>query len=217
MKKRIVLAVSFLMCLMFNVVNAVSGAKSATYLAAAKQAIYNLKGHQCADTEVRDYIRNGFSVTMVRKRYSGGVNGSLCEHHVLNFVVDAEGVKYTGIDFYDISGVLIGRSTFDEAILRFPALVNVGDSWATGSTVTQMPVTGTARVGFAVDKSTLLKENVTVTVPAGTFTNCVKVANRRASSIIGTFDRVHWYCPTVGLVKRISNTRKFELSVPPVF
>lgn len=217
MKKGIVFVISFLMFLMFNVVNAVSGVKSVIYNTAAKQAIYDLKGHQCADTEVRDYIRNGNNVTMVRKRYSGGVAGSLCEHHVLEFTVDAEGVKHTGMMYYDTLGVLIRSFTFDESILIFPAVVNVGDSWASGSKVTQVFGAGTGTLSTAVEKSTLVKENLTVSVPAGTFTGCVKLVTRRVSGYIAGFDRVDWYCPTVGLVKRISHVRIFELSVPPVF
>lgn len=60
---------------------------------------------------------------------------------------------------------------------------------------------------FYTDKSEILAIE-DVTVPAGTFNDCLKIHRLREFAVAITINRMEWYCPNVGLVKQIQGGRR---------
>lgn len=72
----------------------------------------------------------------------------------------------------------------------------------------------------ATIRATIQSDDETVTVPAGTFENCLKVvAQGEKVKNLGDFmqdakisqDEISWYCPGVGLVKSITKKASYEV------
>jgi len=65
------------------------------------------------------------------------------------------------------------------------------------------------RTTFSIQTGALIAVNQTVTVPAGTFTGCIKTStNRSGINSGGSLQRINTFCPGAGLVKQIQ-TKKF--------
>jgi len=132
----------------------------------------------------------------------------------------------------DVSGAdakLVGFKTHDkvtEAVVNdmtiSPGLVGRTESMQIGKTFgNDVKVTindlvgGLTSTGYTQQRVVLLASNQTVTVPAGTFTGCIKLSRHRSGGVLGdTFDRTNTHCPGVGLVKQI-DSRVFYDTVSP--
>lgn len=113
--------------------------------------------------------------------------------------VDSGGIVETGYRFYNLSGANSSTTRYEPGLLVFPfGLYAVGDMWG-----------GAYKEEFFLVSNPEIKQYMsrlfqyavvgieTVTVPAGTFTDCIKIARYRGN---GT-DRISWYAKGVGQVK----------------
>lgn len=67
-----------------------------------------------------------------------------------------------------------------------------------------------------IQTTTLIASNQGITVPAGTYTGCIKIARHRSSSRLGgTYDRINTFCPNVGLVRQYHAHEYYDASATP--
>lgn len=118
--------------------------------------------------------------------------------------VTPEGLVETGYRFYNLSGVNSSTTRYDPGLLVFPfGLYAVGDMW--GGAYIEIfrivPISGPPVYKQYMSRlyQYAIVGTETVTVPAGTFTDCIKIARYRGN---GT-DRIAWYAKGVGQVKVI--------------
>lgn len=85
--------------------------------------------------------------------------------------------------------------SFDAAGEILTAAMEIGKSFGFAIVSTTNPGVGLIR------KNTLL-DVVDITLPIGTFSNCLKMHSQIASSLSGNVDQVSWWCGGLGEVKR---------------
>jgi hypothetical protein len=115
--------------------------------------------------------------------------------------VNSGGIVETGYRFYNPSGVNTSTTHYEPGLLVFPfGQYAVGDIWG-GAYLEEFFIV--SNPDSKQYMSRLFQYAIvgieTVTVPAGTFTDCIKIARYRGN---GT-DRIAWYAKGVGQVKVI--------------
>lgn len=177
--------------------------------------VYSMKGMDCGDSESREYTRtpvgDATQVTMLRIRSQAGIP---CQRRTFDYLVTDEDRRLVRNRVYNLSGSTLKstRELVDPVVLRH-ASMQVGQSWGGASEVTQSPEPVFGAVHVLANKSTLLGiEDISVAYNGGTtFNGCLKIGTQRTSDTIGQFMRVEWFCPDVGMVKRMQNS----LETPP--
>jgi hypothetical protein len=180
------------------------------------EKVFRMKGLDCGDTEVRKYVRtpqNGAtSLTVTRLRSKAGIP---CQYRIFDYVVDDQSRRLLSMKKYNASGsTLKSTTTISDPFDIHHNSMQVGQSWGGGSEVILSPEPVYGAVHVLANESSLLKvEDITVPYNGGTtFTGCLKIGTLRTSDTIGHFMRVEWFCPNIGMVKRIQNT----LTSPPI-
>ncbi len=180
------------------------------------EKVFRMKGPGCGDTEVRKYIRTPQTgstlLTMVRIRSQAGIQ---CQYRTFDYIIDDQSRRLARQEKYNADGTTLKSTAFiTDPIEVQHSSMRVGRSWGGGSEVTLSPEPVYGAVHAIMSKSTLLKvEDITVAYNGGTtFSGCLKIGATRTSDSIGQFMRVEWFCPDIGLVKRIQNS----LTSPPV-
>lgn len=115
------------------------------------------------------------------------------------------GLVETGFRFFNQLGVNSSTATYNPALLVFPfGLYSVGDMWG-GAYIERFQI-----VSLPENRQRMSRMNQyailgieTVTVPAGTFVDCIKIARYRGN---GT-DRIGWYAKGIGAVKFIFTSK----------
>lgn len=98
--------------------------------------------------------------------------------------------------YYDPPLTLVIRE-YDPLVPTLTSAMIPGVAWGSGSVMTETP--GSER--YYVDKNEVLGiENISV--PAGNFTGCLKLHRLRYVGS-GSYARIDWICPNMGLVKRV--------------
>ena len=101
---------------------------------------------------------------------------------------------------------LVETSDYDPPVVLMTDAMIPGIAWGTGGKMNNTYSSDT----FFTDTNEILAIE-TVTVPAGTFTNCLKIYRQR--NYKGFYTRIEWICPNIGLVKRVhAGSRKLELA-----
>lgn len=119
--------------------------------------------------------------------------------------VTSEGLVETGYRFINQSGVNTSTTYYNPALLVFPfGLHSVGDMWG-GAYIERFEIVSLPE---NVQRMSRLYQYAivgieTVTVPAGTFTDCIKIARYRGNAT----DRIGWYAKGVGAVKFIFTSK----------
>lgn len=177
---------------------------------------FSMKGQNCADTETRQYNRtlqgDATAVRMVRVRSQAGIP---CQRRAFEYIVNDENRQLLRYESYNASGsTLRGVTTLANPIVLRHNNMQIGQSWGGGTEVTLSPEPVFGAIHVLANQSTLLGvEDIAVGYNGGTtFSACLKIGSTRTSDTIGQFMRVEWFCPQVGLVKRIQNS----LTTPPV-
>ena len=171
---------------------------------------FSIIGPTNQDIEIRSYERPDANTTIETqdRQYLGETN----RLRKLTYVKSAEDVRWTRLEEIDP----IGRITVGISWTNTPGVVvrknnmKIGQPWSTG-VVTHVvdefdEIGGGAGIDPPYDAVSsdirMLEAVEDVTVPAGTFQNCLKITNSRAG-FLGTHIRISWYCPGgVGLVKQ---------------
>jgi len=159
----------------------------------------------CGDTEVRTFTRtpNGDNtdIAMLRIRTSGG---AICQELGFQYLATPTEYQMLSKTYYDGSGGLVVVSTdnYDDTITRLRADMRMGMAFGSESSVTNKSI-GNPDIdaGGFIETSTIVGTE-DVTVPAGSYTACLKIHTLRTSNTTGAFNRMSWLCPGVGEVKR---------------
>lgn len=174
------------------------------------EIVFTMKGIDCGDTEVRKYVRTpqdgSTLLTVTRIRSKAGIP---CQHRTFDYVIDDQSRRLANMKKYNASGnTLKSITTISEPFDIQHDSMQVGQNWGGGSEVSLSPEPVPGAVHALVNESSLLKvEDVTVPYNGGTtFTGCLKIGTLRTSDTIGHFMRVEWFCPNIGMVKRIQNS-----------
>lgn len=164
---------------------------------------FALTGSFCGNTETRTYVHTsvagGTAVDMTRSWTTGGVSCHLRTFH--NLATDKAYLLLGSDQFNPSNGELMNSYTLDNPIVERTSAMLPGGSYASIATINVVtPGQPDAANGlFTENLITLGTENVTV--PAGTYTACLKMYSKRNSSGFGAYDRFAWYCAGVGEVK----------------
>lgn len=114
----------------------------------------------------------------------------------------------------------IGSQSTDETNVFSPseeflkASINVGDTWGNTFTVSSYGTTGTLITQYAMTVTiTAVSLTETVSVPAGTFSNCLRVHKKFIWWLnpIEETDMDVWYAPSVGRIMLVEETEVIEL------
>ncbi|HED15897.1 MAG TPA: hypothetical protein ENI64_03630 [Gammaproteobacteria bacterium] len=159
--------------------------------------VFNLEGH-CGPTSTWTYSRTpvGSDMRIDRTHVRQDALGVNCKYFVNSFMSTAIDYSWIQRDQYDNAGaVLVASYIWDRPIPRI--ILSMVDQNMVGEAASS-----TLDTGHIVDTTTLLGVE-SVTVPYGTFTNCLKLHVLRITSIAGDVSRIVWRCPSVGIVKMI--------------
>ena len=170
---------------------------------------YNVKGSICggfAVTEERSFTRTpvsgGTQIVVVRKRMDS--TPAICHWTSFTYLATPTDIRLLSKNRYDLAGTLTSTETMNPPILIRTASMAKGSKFGSASVVTETPVSGPAvsPSDVVVNTGTALGLE-DVTVPAGSYTGCLKLNTSRQSGRNGAFDRISWYCAGAGEVKRL--------------
>jgi hypothetical protein len=124
------------------------------------------------------------------------------------YVQDAQGLLWEESEIYDSGTTTTTTEELDPPLLSIMASGDraIGVSWGGASVITstRQTVPPTIYLGATCRMQTILGIE-DVTVPAGTFENCVKIYQNYIS------DRVYWLAPGFGWIKRVADGSLWEL------
>jgi hypothetical protein len=162
------------------------------------------------DSEIRTYERPSANTTIVT--ITRQMTGTPLNIRKMTYVTSANDVRWTKreeIDANDGATLLYTKSISPGIVVRKNNM-KIGQSWSSGSVVHVVDEYDELGDGFGIEpefdtvatETRMLEAVEDVTVPAGTFQNCLKISNTR-SGYFGTHLRVSWYCSNgIGLVKQ---------------
>lgn len=164
--------------------------------------------------ETRSYVRaaQGADTLLTMTRVRSGTNcASTLE---LNFLLSSAGMyKQSQVDAFT-------RVDYESGVVLRTSAMKVGHTWGSAvrvfATDTTGAIPGTEYVGNELDQYTLLAVEDVVLPYDGTtgaladtsYSGCLKISRHRNTTGL---QHVSWYCPGVGLVKRMGTGRTFEL------
>ncbi len=122
------------------------------------------------------------------------------DYRKLNFVLNSKGYVYKGYHSFFLSGIPDQIIRFEPGIVRFPAIFSVADTFANDTKFTRLNGSEVVSTSETIYKGAII-EIVDVTVPAGSYQNCVKVLQDTLSSRY-----TKYYCPGVGKVKEVRSS-----------
>ena len=177
----------------------------------------NDSGRRCGDTEIQNYTRtpNGDNtdITMVRRIYSSGEE---CRRDDFTYTNTPTSRLLKEHILYDSTTGEITRTNTSTppATLATSNMVK-GASFSSASIITKSDAAPSDELTTLV-MTRSISEQASVTVPAGSFTDCINIYEDRTSFGFGSHKRVLTYCNSVGLVKVVSTDANLELeSITP--
>jgi len=164
----------------------------------------------CATTELRSYVRtpNGTD-TDVEMTLKAPATGALCRHTIFKSTNTPTEKLLKSKDNIYINGPNIGLISnafrLEEPITLGTSSMAKGSAFADASKIFVTPFGSTENLNGVHLQTTYASGVESVTVPLDTYNNCLKIYEMRSSNGFGgdRSNRVSWYCPTVGLVKRL--------------
>jgi len=138
---------------------------------------------------------------MTRKWLQGG--STVCQWRDFLYQTSATQKTLVGENIYTTAGVQTSSDALVAPMVVATSTMAKGTLFGGGTTVNATPSGGSPALSgiFVQTKVALGTEDVTV--PAGTYTACLKTSTTRSSDAYGTFQQVSWSCPNMGEVKRI--------------
>ena len=164
----------------------------------------------CGTREVRTFTRtvvnNGTEITMTRKRDTANVVCFWRDNIYLE--TQTERQLLSGKNYDPTTGELTGTYTLDLPLtLETSSMgkgINIGDAAKISETLAGATP---AYFGTIVQLNSALEiETTDVTVPAGTYSGCLKLSSIRRSQAFGRYQQISWKCPGIGEVKRLQST-----------
>ena len=166
----------------------------------------NGSGSICEDTESRTYSRivNGVNtntdVTLVK---SNSINGRVCRQLINHYIETPTAYELTGLDNIvpDGTGTVQATVSYQPALIKLTADMMQGNlsSFHTVYTDTYIPFNSVFK-GALIETFEIVGVE-SVTVPAGTFNDCIKLNIVMNGSV--PRQRISWRCPGVGMVKQV--------------
>ena len=180
-----------------------SNASVKTFKATGSAVDGSVPGGLIYDTEVRTYDRSipGI-VSYSRDRKVGGAGGVGVNYSVITMDKSGEELLLIKLERYSNNGL-----TLKETRTMTPGVVFRTENMEVGKTFGSYSSLDSSKAGLSsVIQSVTLLGVEDVTVPAGSFTDCIKLIRHRNSERLGgEYDRINWFCPNnVGLVKSVS-------------
>lgn len=175
----------------------------------------------CGDVEVRTITRTPVGMdTQVDIHRFRTSSGTPCQEHGHQFLATATEFKLQNKFYYDGTGssVLVSTDNFAEPIVRRNATMNLGIAFGSSSSYTNTPAGGGGSTTSGIVEVNTVLGVEDVTVPLDTYMACLKIHTLRTSPTDGAFNRISWFCPGVGEVKRTQsglgtyNYRTWELT-----
>lgn len=160
-------------------------------------------GGGCGDTETRTFLRvaNG-DVTNLKINRTRTLTGNICHNKSFNYILTPDSKKLVSKENNDLAGNLWSTDILGKPFTVAKSSMVEGKSFG-GATGIKNQTVGGSLVLISSFVNTVTVERVQdVTVPAGTFTGCIKVHTVRNSGGFGSFNRYSWFCPGIGEVKR---------------
>lgn len=160
----------------------------------------------CGNTETRLYSRtvNGDNteIRMTRQRFD--VELVICQTRIFNYLATPDSFSILSQERWNNPGTVYKSvETLASPAIRRTSNMLQGTTFGTGTTTTNTTAGGvTTDSGVYLETTTALGLE-DVSVPAGEFSNCLKMTTERTSSTFSAFKRVAWLCKDVGEVKRI--------------
>lgn len=169
----------------------------------------------CGDTETRTFTRivNG-DVTNVQVNRIRTIAGSVCQNKNFNYVLTPESRKLVSKDNNSLGGNLKSTDFLGKPFTVRTSSMVEGKSFGGATGIKNQIVGGSPILVSAFVNTTTVERVQSVTVPAGTFTGCLKIHTVRTSGGFGAFNRYSWHCPGFGEVKR---TQMDPVSLTPRF
>ena len=176
------------------------------YLGSTIQAKTFIRHEGGIDLDLSWHFDRSDPKVVVRTEITTDAEGSIIRYVDSRFETTARSFDWLQSRAYDpyiTPPALLNTSDYDPAIVVLTDAMVPGIAWGSGGAINS----SSSGENFYTDKSEVLAiENVTV--PAGTFSNCLKIHRLREFAVAITINRIEWYCPDMGLVKRIQGGRR---------
>jgi len=177
-------------------------------------------GH-CGNTETQIFTRTpqpdgSILLTIDQDRRQGP---NRCQYQSTRFRIDDSGQELSGSDVRNTAdpAVTLSTANLDVPIPTKLNSMRIGQTFGSASKSTRVNFLagGATDVGFNTILTTLLAVE-SVTVPAGTFTDCLRFVEVRNTAHFGIISQVDWVCRDVGVVRRLQSNNVISApSAPP--
>ena len=127
--------------------------------------------------------------------------GSVCRNWTFNYELTSDAKKLVSRDNNDLAGTTLSTDLLSKPFTVAKSSMVEGKSFG-GATGLTNAVQYPGQISVFANTVTV-EGNQEVSVPAGTFTGCLKIHTVRNSGDLGNFNRYSWHCPGLGEVKRI--------------
>ena len=158
--------------------------------------------------EIWNFERPGVG-EVVRTEIATDAGGSAYRCRVNKFEVTPESFNWTQTSVCDgnvTPPLLISTTNYAPSVVLLTNAMIQGIAWGTAGIMQNI----FSLENYYTDKNEILAIE-DVTVPAGTYSNCLKVHKLR--DYAGIYTRIEWICPNMGLVKRVhGGNRLLELT-----
>ena len=176
------------------------------YLNSDIQSKTFIRHEQGSDFDLTWYFDRPSPDKVVRTEVTKNTNGEITRYVDFTFQRTPQSFDWVQSQTYnpDVDPpALVDVTDYDPPVVALTNAMVPGIAWGSGGTINSL----SSGENFYTDKSEVLAiENVTV--PAGTFNECLKIYRLREFDVSITIQRVEWYCPDIGLVKRIQGGRR---------
>ena len=167
---------------------------------------FKLTGNFCGDTETRGFTKtvvgDNTEIKMSRIRTSLGVT---CHNKTFTRLATPSAILLIDKENNSFSGLHKSTDTLHGPVPLRTSTMEMGSTFGTSSKIVRTSVGGAfIQDDLMVNTATLLAVE-DVTVPAGSYSACLKIHTLRTSSTFGRFNRVQWFCAGVGEVKRMQS------------
>jgi hypothetical protein len=167
---------------------------------------FKLTGNFCGDTETRGFsktvVGDNTEIKMSRVRTS---LGTTCHNKTFTRLATPTAMLLIDKENNKLSGTHKSTDTLHGPVPLRTSTMEMGSTFGTSSKIVRTSVGGAfIQEDLMVNTATLLGIE-DVTVPAGSYSACLKIHTLRTSSTFGRFNRVQWFCAGIGEVKRMQS------------
>ena len=142
---------------------------------------------------------------VLRTAIATDANGDIVVYQTARFETTSESFNLVESQRFDPSATF--TAIFDPPVVKLTDSMVPGIAWASAG---EHNSTSGGERYFTDSSEVVAIENVSV--PAGSFSNCLKIYSQHQYGAVGVHSQMDWICPDVGLVKRIHNYVQIELT-----